>query len=104
MPRSGAEQSGRRPAIVVSQNGFNEAANWRSIIVVAITTSSAQLRHWRTAIRLPAGADSLVSDSIALCRQVITLERSKLMVRIGEMSPNLMAQVRDELKVALSFY
>jgi len=34
VPRSGAEQAGRRPVIVVSHDGFNQTPNWRSIIVV----------------------------------------------------------------------
>jgi mRNA-degrading endonuclease toxin of MazEF toxin-antitoxin module len=33
-PRSGSEQAGRRPVIVVSHDGFNQAPGWRSVIVV----------------------------------------------------------------------
>ena len=33
-PRSGSEQTGRRPVIVVSHDGFNETPTWKSIIVV----------------------------------------------------------------------
>ena len=101
-PRSGSEQSGRRPVIVVSHNGFNQAANWRSIIVVPITTSQSQLRQGPTAIRLPAGSASLAADSIALCHQVTTLDRSKLTEFIGELPPSLLASVDTGLKAALN--
>ncbi len=37
-PRSGAEQQGRRPVIVVSYDGFNQVFAWRSVIVVRIST------------------------------------------------------------------
>jgi mRNA interferase MazF len=33
-PRSGSEQKGRRPVIIVSHDGLNKTENWRSIIVV----------------------------------------------------------------------
>jgi len=32
------EQSGRRPVIVVSHDGFNEVTAWRSVIVVPLST------------------------------------------------------------------
>jgi len=40
-PRSGSEQRGRRPVIVVSSDGFNRTPSWRSIVVVPISTSAA---------------------------------------------------------------
>lgn len=38
-PRSGSEQQGHRPVIIVSHNAFNQSQNWRSIIVVPLSTS-----------------------------------------------------------------
>ncbi len=32
-PRSGSEQQGRRPVVIVSSDGFNEVPAWRSIIL-----------------------------------------------------------------------
>jgi mRNA interferase MazF len=37
-PRSGSEQTGRRPVIVVSNDGFNQTPAWRSVIVVPVST------------------------------------------------------------------
>ena len=42
VPRSGSEQQGRRPVIVVSHDAFNQTQGWRSIIVVPLSTSAAQ--------------------------------------------------------------
>ncbi len=41
-PRSGSEQQGRRPVIVISHDAFNQTQGWRSIIVVPLSTSVAQ--------------------------------------------------------------
>ena len=37
-PRSGSEQQGRRPVIVISHDAFNQVQNWRSIIVIPISS------------------------------------------------------------------
>ena len=42
VPRSGSEQRGRRPVIVISHDAFNQTQGWRSIIVVPLSTSAAQ--------------------------------------------------------------
>lgn len=66
-PRSGSEQQGRRPVIVISHDGFNQNLRWRSIIVIPVSTSSAQARLGSTAILLPQGTGGLNQESVALC-------------------------------------
>jgi mRNA interferase MazF len=99
-PRSGSEQQGTRPVIVVSHDGFNEAPGWRSIIVVPVSTSSAQAARGPTAVRIPKGAGGLRAESVALCHQVTTLDRAKLTKRIGALPDALLAEVGEGLKVA----
>lgn len=42
VPRSGSEQVGRRPVVVVSHDGFNQTPGWMSVIVVPVSTSASQ--------------------------------------------------------------
>ena len=100
-PRSGSEQQGRRPVIVVSHDGFNETPGWRSVIVVPVSTSTAQARRGPTAIALSAGTGGLKQDSTAICHQVTTLDRAKLVQRIGMLDGQSLTQVSDGLKAAL---
>ncbi len=100
-PRSGSEQRGQRPVIVVSNDGFNLTPAWRSIIVVPVSTSSAQARRGPTAVLLPSGAGGLSRASIALCHQVTTLDRGKLTERLGTLSPGAMREVERGLRAAL---
>lgn len=100
-PRSGSEQKGRRPVIVVSHDAFNQTSNWRSIIVVPISTSATQAKRGSTAIYLPKGAGGLQTDSVALCHQVTTLDRAKLTQYLGTLHQNLLNQIEDGLKAAL---
>ncbi|MBS1832796.1 MAG: type II toxin-antitoxin system PemK/MazF family toxin [Acidobacteria bacterium] len=100
-PRSGSEQSGRRPVIIVSHDSFNQTSNWRSVIVVPISTSDNQLRRSYTVVLLPAGAAGLQKPSVAICHQVTTLDRAKLSNRLGALSPETLHEVDEGVKAAL---
>jgi mRNA-degrading endonuclease toxin of MazEF toxin-antitoxin module len=100
-PRSGAEPRGGRPAIVVSNDGFNLTPSWRSVIVVPLSTSEAQARRAPTTVLLPAGSGSLGRPSVALCHQVTTLDRAKLTERGGILPVDLLAHIDSALKAAL---
>ncbi len=102
--RSGSEQTGKRPVIVVSHDSFNQTAGWRSIIVVPVSTSEAQSKRGPTAIGLPKGAGGLKKGSIALCHQVTTLDRAKLTQRLGMLSKELLHQVEFGLLAALDLF
>jgi len=100
-PRSGAEQTGRRPVIVVSHDGFNETPGWRSVIVVPLSTSEAQARRGPTAVSVPPGAGGLKKGGVALCHQVTTVDRAKLTERVGTLSRAVIFDVEHGLRAAL---
>lgn len=100
-PRSGSEQTGRRPVIVVSHDGFNETPTWRSVIVVPVSTSEAQAKRGPTAVALGRGAGGLKKPGVALCHQVTTLDRAKLTERVGALAEDLLARIEEGLKAAL---
>ena len=100
-PRSGSEQTGRRPVIVVSHDGFNQTPAWRSIIVIPISTSASHGRRGLTVVEIPGGAAGLPKTSSAVCHQVTTLDRAKLNKRIGSLPPEFLREVDAALKAAL---
>jgi mRNA interferase MazF len=101
-PRSGSEQSGRRPVVIVSNDGFNRVESWRSVIVAPLSTSAVQSRRGPTAIPLPKGTAGLRQECVVLCHQVTTLDRAKLVERIGELPPASLQRVSDGLRAALA--
>ena len=101
VPRSGSEQSGRRPVILVSHDGFNQTLSWRSMIVVPISTSASQGKRGLTVVEIPGGASGLPKTCFAVCHQVTTLDRVKFTKRLGVLSPEILGLVDEALKAAL---
>jgi mRNA interferase MazF len=101
VPRSGSEQTGRRPVIVMSHDGFNEAPGWRSIIVVPMSTSSSQGRRGPTVVELPGGSAGLAKASFAVCHQVTTLDRAKLTKKAGDLPARWLRDVENAIKAAM---
>jgi mRNA interferase MazF len=101
VPRSGSEQAGRRPVIVISHDGFNEVPFWRSIIVIPISTSTSQGRRGPTVVEIPGGEAGLPKTSFAVCHQVTTLDRAKFARRVGALPAGLLRLVEDGLRAAL---
>ena len=64
VPRSGSEQTGRRPVIVVSSDGFNRTPGWMSIIVVPISTSGSQGGRGPTVVELPGASTGLPKNKL----------------------------------------
>jgi len=100
-PRSGSEQQGQRPVIVISHDAFNEIANWQSVIVLPCSTSGAQRRRGPTAVFLVAGTGGLTEDSVVLCHQITTLDRSKLSRKIGVLPEPALREVETGLRAAV---
>jgi len=101
VPRSGSEQMGRHPVIVVSHDGFNKTPGWRSLIVVPISTSSSQGKRGPTVIELSGGTAGLPKTSFAVCHQVTTLDRGKLTKRVGNLQSECRREVEEGLKDAM---
>ena len=103
IPRSGSEQTGRRPVIVISHDGFNRTPGWMSVIVVPISTSPAQARRGPTVVGIPAGSAGLAKASVAICHQITTLGRSKLTEQIGTLPAGLLRDIENGIRDAMDF-
>ena len=82
-PRSGSEQHGRRPVVVLSHDSFNQTTKWNSVIVIPCSTSPQQNLRTPTVVPLSKGVAGLPQNCVALCHQITTLDRSKLERQIG---------------------
>jgi mRNA interferase MazF len=87
--------------VVVYHDGFNQTPGWRSVIVVPLSTSASQRRRGPTAVPIPSGSGGLTRDGVALCHQVTTLDRAKLVRRTGTLPLPVLGDVEAGLRVAL---
>lgn len=87
--------------IVVSNDGFNGTPGWRSVIVVPVSTSTAQALRGPTAVALDERAGGMRRAGVALCHQVTTLDRAKLTERLGALSDDEMLRLAAGLQAAL---
>ena len=82
---AGSEPGFRRPVVVVQADSFNRSAV-RTVVVVPLTSNL----RWATApgnVRLAARTTGLPRDSVANVSQIVTLDRSVLVERVGRLSP-----------------
>ncbi len=93
----GSEPSGRRPAIVLQDDRFNQTAI-RTTIVLAIT-SNLRLAEMPGNVRLRKGEARLPKASVVNVTQLHTLDRRRLGQRIGALSHERLDAVLHCLKV-----
>jgi mRNA interferase MazF len=93
-PVLGSEVGKRRPAVVVQ----NEAANRTAKTVTVIPISGSVGRIYPFQVRIPAGEGGLAKESKALCEQVRTLSRSRLLSHAGTLPEARLAEIRGALE------
>lgn len=78
-PVAGAEQRGRRPVLVVSNEEFNQAMP--NVTVLPLT--STQRRLYPSETLLPEGAAGQHHRSIVMSHQIRTISKQRLGTRLG---------------------
>ena len=97
---SGSGPGFRRPLLIVSANSFNDSRI--NTVIAAVITSNLRLADAPGNVRLPAKGTGLAKPSVVNVSQVITVDKSFLTGRIGRLTPRLLAEVDDGLRVVLS--
>ena len=86
----------RHPAIVISTDAFNESRI--STVVVVLITSNLRLAAAPGNIRLGAREAGLSKESVVNVSQVLTLDKGRLLERIGHVPGDRMAEVEEGLR------
>jgi mRNA interferase MazF len=89
----------RRPVLVVQSDAFNRS-RLTTVTVVALT-GHVRLLDAPGNVLIPAHASGLPRDSVASVSQVLTVNRDTLTERVRVVSPSVMKQVNDGLRLAL---
>lgn len=98
-PVVGSEVGKTRPAIVVQ----NDLANRSSPTITIIPVSSSTERVFPFQVQLSAGEGGLSQESKALCEQIRTVSRERLLERLGRLSQERLDDIRAALDRHLWF-
>jgi mRNA interferase MazF len=96
-PTKGREQAGMRPALVVSVDIFNHGA--AELVVVIPITSKAKGIPLHVEVMPPEGG--LTMTSFVKCEDLRSISISRLVRRLGKVSPQTIDNVEDRLRILL---
>lgn len=91
----GSEPAGRRPALIIQHDRFNRSAI--STVVVAAVTSNIRLAAMPGNVRLRRGEAGLLLPSVVNVSQLRTVDRSRLLERVGILGPARLREVLNGL-------
>ncbi len=102
-PARSGEANKRRPAVIVSNDGANAAAERTGqgvITVVPITSNISRIYPFQ--VLLPASVTGLERDSKAQAEQVRSISVDRLGNAIGEVPQDVMAELDEALRLHLA--
>ena len=97
-PVVGKEISKTRPVVIVSNDKNNEFSGTVTILPV---TSKNLKKIYPFEVFLPKGAGNLPKDSKVKADQIRTLDKARIIRRIGKLVRNQMDEIEKALKVHL---
>jgi len=96
-PTQGAEIKKTRPALILQ----NDIANRHSpITIVAALTSQFEEPLYPTEVLLQAPEGGLGADSVVLLNQIRSIDRRRLIRRLGALKPETIRQVEHALLIS----
>ena len=80
-PIVGSEQGKSRPVVVISENDINDLLN--CVNILPITSRKPERVIYPNEVLLPLGTSDLSNESIILCHQIRTIDKSRLTLSYG---------------------
>ena len=96
---AGSEPQGRRPALIVQHDRFNQSAI--NTAVVAAITSNVRLGAMPGNVRLRKREANLPRPSVVNVMQLQTVDRERLTDLVGKLSPTRMGEVLSGIGLVL---
>jgi mRNA interferase MazF len=97
-PTQGAEIKKTRPALILQNNVSNQHS---PITVVAAITSQFGKRFYPTEVLLVPPEGGLSADSVVLLNQVRSIDKRRLIKRLGVLRPETLQKVNRALQISL---
>lgn len=96
-PVVGSEQGGVRPVLIVQNNVGNKHS---PTVIAAAITSQINKARLPTHIELSARSFGLTKDSVILLEQIRTIDKQRLLEKMGRLDDGVMSRVDEALAVS----
>jgi mRNA interferase MazF len=96
---TGSRPAKRRPVLVVQSDPYN--ASRLATVLATVITSNTALASMPGNVFLPATATGLPRDSVVNVTAIVTLNKTDLTDRVGNLPPSLMHEVDRGLRRVL---
>ena len=97
-PTIGAEIQKTRPALILQQDILNE---YSPVTIVAAITSKVGDKTYPTEVPIPLKEGGLAVESVILCNQIRTIDKARLVQKLGMVSGATMKRVSYALSISL---
>lgn len=97
-PYKGSEQGGKRPVIIIQNDVGNHYSP--TVIVTAVTSRFFKKRALPT--HVPLDNEELEKNSLALLEQIRTIDKSRLIRKIGRVTEETMKEIDRAIFVSLA--
>ncbi len=98
-PTVGVEQAGTRPVLVVQCDLANERI---PTVTVVPLTSNPRAGRFLFTVTVPAAESGLTADSVVLAFHIRTLDKTRLLRKVGHLGVQTMSRVDQALALHLS--
>lgn len=95
-PGRGSEQKGIRPALIIQNDIGNQYAS--TTIITAITTT---IKKYPVTVLITQGTGGLKENSMVNLAQVLTIDKGRLIKKLGRLEEDKMSEVDEAIKVSL---
>ncbi len=97
-PKKGKEQGGIRPVLIIQNNISNK---FSSVVIIAAITSKIYEKEYPTNVFISKTDSGLDRDSTILLNQIRTIDKTRLIKKIGSLDLYLMDKVDLAIKISL---
>lgn len=95
----GSEQHGTRPVLIIQNNIGNR---YSPTVIVACITSKIFKNSIPTHVLLNRNTYNLETDSLILCEQIKTIDKTRLLSRITTLTNPDLARVNNAIRLSLN--
>jgi mRNA interferase MazF len=100
-PVRGSEQGGQRPVLIIQNNIGNK---YSPTVIIAAITAKIDKAKLPTHVEVEASKVGLIKDSVILLEQVRTIDKTRLIQKLGKLENSVMGKVDKALVVSLGLF